>query len=161
MESLYRMIKRRSFSDTDSDFALGETVQWFRQIAQAIQVLLENGHFYPTVFHLDRGNHERCYFGQWMPDVRFFEKSGLFSDRLGRLPQLAFSIADLQSVKVQQWLYLIVIYWTDALIRFNIDPYAYGLPETMDEQPAEQRFFFDSWLSHLADDPCEPFCHCQ
>lgn len=119
MSSAFRMITDGVLEKTQGGILPGKTFQWFSQIASAVRILLENGHFYPFFYHLERGNHEHCYYCEWMPDAQLIVQSGLFADWLSRLPRLAFSIADLQDEKVQQWLYLIVIFWTNALVRYS------------------------------------------
>lgn len=118
MSSAFRIMKDGVLKDHSGEILPGKTFQWFSQIAEAIQILLENGHFYPFFYHLERGNHEQCYYCEWMPDAELIVQSGLFADWLSRLPRLALSIADLQDEKVRQWLHLIVIFWTNTLIRY-------------------------------------------
>lgn len=118
MAHAFRLIRSGVLQpEQTNSFNPGLTVQWFRQISEAVDSLLENGLFYPFFYHLRRGKDEQCYFSTWIPDAEPLHESGLFSDWLGRLPRLAVSIDELQDQKVQQWLYLIVIYWVNALIR--------------------------------------------
>ncbi|MFT8319027.1 MAG: DEAD/DEAH box helicase [Sporolactobacillus sp.] len=121
MESAFRFFQENRLEEQKgTEILAGETLQWFAQIAQAVSHLLASGQFYPYLYHMERGNHEWCAFCQWMPEGRNLVKSGLFARWLSSLPPLAFAIADLQDQKVQQWLYLIIIYWTNALIRYRL-----------------------------------------
>ncbi|MCL1631142.1 DEAD/DEAH box helicase [Sporolactobacillus sp. CPB3-1] len=117
MAGAYRLIRSNAVSEYKNALYPGKTIQWFRQISEAVDILLEKGLFYPYFYHLKRGRNEQCFYCHWMPDTRTLTESGLFADWLRRLPQLAFSIDRLQDQKVQQWLYLIFIYWLNALIR--------------------------------------------
>lgn len=117
MSSAFQIMRDGRLEDRSGEILPGKTFQWFSQISDAVQILLDRGHFYPYFYHLERGNHERCYFCEWMPDAKLIVQSGLFTDWLSRLPRLALSLADLQDEKVRQWLYLIVIFWTNTLIR--------------------------------------------
>ncbi|MCQ2009347.1 DEAD/DEAH box helicase [Sporolactobacillus sp. STSJ-5] len=119
MAGVFRLIHDGVIREDQKGILPGLTVQWFRQISETIDSLLENGLFYPFFYHLKRGKDEQCYFCQWIPDARVLTDSGLFADWLSRLPRLAFSIDELQDQKVQQWVYLIVIYWLNAMIRSN------------------------------------------
>ncbi|TGA97223.1 DEAD/DEAH box helicase [Sporolactobacillus shoreae] len=114
MNSAFKLMRDRVLDD--GDIRAGRTFQWFGRIADALKVLLENGQFYPFFYHLERGKHEHCYFCEWMPDIQTLDKSGLFADWLGSLPHLSFSISDLQDEKVRQWLYLLIIFWTNTLV---------------------------------------------
>ncbi|MCO7176076.1 SNF2-related protein [Sporolactobacillus kofuensis] len=117
MARVFQLIRDEAFYTHQTDLYPGLTIQWFRQISEALAILLENGHFYPFFYHLNRGKNDQCYFCHWIPDAHALSESGLFADWLSRLPQLAFSIEELQDQKVQQWLYLVVIYWLNAMIR--------------------------------------------
>ncbi|MDN3954332.1 DEAD/DEAH box helicase [Sporolactobacillus laevolacticus] len=117
MAGVFRLIRDGVLYENQAGIFPGITTQWFRQISEALAILLRNGLFYPFFYHLKRGKNEQCYFCHWIPDAHTLTESGLFADWLGRLPRLAFAIDELQDQKVQQWLYLIVIYWLNAMIR--------------------------------------------
>lgn len=117
MSSVFQMMHDDVLSAADDDIVPGRTFQWFGRIAHALECLLKGGHFYPYFYHLEQGNHEHCYFCEWMPDAPLLTKSGLFAEWLGSLPHLSFAISDLQDEKVRQWLYLLIIFWTNALVR--------------------------------------------
>ncbi|RYL93562.1 DEAD/DEAH box helicase [Sporolactobacillus sp. THM19-2] len=119
MESVYRMIRHLCPAERVSDIAPGQTMQWFGHIAEAVSLIIDQGQFYPYMYHLEDADRTRSYFCTWLPVPGPLLQSGLFSDWLSRLPHLSFEIADLQDERVQQWLYLIVIYWMNALIRHH------------------------------------------
>ncbi|RYL95913.1 DEAD/DEAH box helicase [Sporolactobacillus sp. THM7-4] len=144
MESAFRLMQDKVLVNRQGEIRPGKTFQWFSQIADALQILLERGHFYPFMYHLERGNHEHCFFCEWMPDGRLITESALFADWLSRLPRLAFSIVDLQDEKVRQWLYLIVIYWTNALVRsFSHDEWVSpeSIPYLSEKKAADKELF--------------------
>ncbi|MET1248244.1 DEAD/DEAH box helicase [Sporolactobacillus sp. STCC-11] len=142
MAGVFRLIREGGIYENDTDIFPGITTQWFRQISEAIESLLVNGLFYPFFYHLKRGKDEQCYFCHWIPDAKVLAESNLFADWLSRLPRLAFSIEELQDQKVRQWLYLIVIYWLNSMIRVSAPEES--LSETgsskSDEQPDELNF---------------------
>ncbi|MCO7127284.1 DEAD/DEAH box helicase [Sporolactobacillus shoreicorticis] len=117
MAGVFRLIHDGAIREDQLGIFPGLTVQWFRQLSEAVDSLLENGLFYPFFYHLKRGKEEQCYFCHWIPDARVLAESGLFADWLSRLPRLAFSIDELQDQRVQQWVYLVVIYWLNTMIR--------------------------------------------
>lgn len=151
LASGYQMLQERFQTEVASELIAGETLRWFGQIAASLEIILADGHFYPLLYHLERGNHEWCVFCQWMPDARSFAASRLFSDWLSRLPELAFAIADLQDERVRQWFYLVIIYWTNALIHQILpDPATNYLPQHSETLFAEgQPFGHDEspWLT--------------
>lgn len=105
---------------TANGWRAGETLRWFAQIAESVRVILAGGRFFPWLYHLERPDGEWSVFCQWIPDTDPLEASGLFSDWLNRLPELVFSLVDLQEERVRQWLQLTVIFWTNALIQQNL-----------------------------------------
>lgn len=117
MESVFRLMRDDRLPDTQDALYPGETFRWFSRIADVIQILLENAHFYPFIYHLKSRVSDRSYYCSWMPDARLVTDCQIFADWLTHLPPLALAIEDLQDVKVRQWLYLIVIFWTDCLVR--------------------------------------------
>lgn len=137
MAGVFRLIREGGIYENDTDIFPGITTQWFRQISEAIESLLVNGLFYPFFYHLKRGKDEQCYFCHWIPDAKVLAESNLFADWLSRLPRLAFSIEELQDQKVRQWLYLIVIYWLNSMIRASAPEKLLNetVPFTLDDQP--------------------------
>ncbi|RYM06216.1 DEAD/DEAH box helicase [Sporolactobacillus sp. THM7-7] len=154
MDSVFHLIRDGVLDGSRGAILPGKTFQWFGRIAEALHILLKGGHFYPFFYHLERGNHERCTFCEWMPDADLLIKNGLFGEWLIRLPRLAFSIADLQEVKVQQWLHLIIIFWTNALVRETSVPIASSELASFSTQNPENSTFMKRILTN-------PFNHSE
>ncbi len=117
MESGYRMIKDGLFAAAGEGIFPGRTIQWFSHIAKTIECLLAGGHFYPYLYHIETAPGKLGFYSHWMPDAHLLTRSGLFAEWLTTLPRLSFDIADIQDENTWQWLHLLIIYWTDALVR--------------------------------------------
>jgi Superfamily II DNA/RNA helicases, SNF2 family len=117
MPSVFRLIRNKVCGSDADGIRPGRTFQWLGRIADALQLLLEDGHVYPYFYHLKRGNEDVCYYCQWMPENRLLVESGLFVGWLSTLPHLSFAMNELQDEKTRQWLYLLIIYWTGELVR--------------------------------------------
>lgn len=140
MESGFRLMKDDILSRADGDILPGITWQWFERIGETVGILIEKGQFYPFFYHVKNGKGIFSYFCEWMPETDKVVASGLFADWLGTLPELSFSIVDLQDERVRQWLCLVLIYWTNALVRdLTADHSDDVLPDQLsgDPRPAE------------------------
>ncbi|TCP28919.1 SNF2 family DNA or RNA helicase [Scopulibacillus darangshiensis] len=149
MNQLFRVFRHPSFNkEIKFSFIYGETVPFFREIAGALKISLENGQFYPAMYNVEKEG-ETYFFSQWLPVCSLYEQSGLMAGWLKQLPPVALSAEILSEIKVMQWLHLLISYWTDAIIRQTAGP---AFDSVIDEWQEQQIAGYDSgadWFHQL------------
>ncbi|MFC7394175.1 DEAD/DEAH box helicase [Scopulibacillus cellulosilyticus] len=102
-------------------FDYAESFYYFKEVASGINILLENGHFYPALFDYEKDG-EYYASAHWFGDNGLLEEAGLFKKWLSHIPPISLAPEELENVTTKQWLYLLINMWLDALIRQTSNP---------------------------------------
>jgi SNF2 family DNA or RNA helicase len=102
-------------------FTFGDTFQYWETIAKSIGLLIENGHYYPTLLAVEKeGNH--FLYAQWLLGRKTIEEGNLFHEWLRIVSYNIFSVSELASFSIREWQNLLLDTWTDQIIRTLVEP---------------------------------------
>lgn len=105
----------------ESEIAVGETYDFWRNLAACLSTLLEAGHYYPTLLTVEKEN-KGYAFSQWMLSRQTLASSNLFNEWIRSIPVNALSVLELASFPIRQWLDILLDSWADGVIRNLIAP---------------------------------------
>ncbi|MBM7646937.1 SNF2 family DNA or RNA helicase [Scopulibacillus daqui] len=102
-------------------FEYADSIYYFKEVAAGINILLENGHFYPSLVDYEK---DGSYYASahWFCDHELLETSGLLKKWLSHIPPISLAPKELENITTKQWLYLLMNMWLDALIRQTSNP---------------------------------------
>lgn len=99
----------------------GKTMEFWRQLAESLTILLEKGQYFPTLLTVEKEN--KCYaFSQWMLSRQALSSSELFNKWIRLIPVEALSALELASFGIRQWLNILLDTWTDRIVRNLLAP---------------------------------------
>ncbi|HET7627259.1 MAG TPA: DEAD/DEAH box helicase [Bacillales bacterium] len=103
----------------DEQIRPGATFSFWMRMAGSLSVLLEEGHYYPTLLKVRKGD-KHFAFSHWMLSRQALSADGLFNEWIRMIPVEALSAFELASIGVRQWLSLLLDIWTDRIVRHTL-----------------------------------------
>lgn len=118
MEDMFRFLMKPWEFD---DIIPGMSMKFASKVAANLSVLLENGHYYPTLLTVEK-NSKVFAFSQWMLSRQCFTNSDLFNRWIRDIPYETLSALELASFGIRNWLNILLDTWTDRIIRSLLAP---------------------------------------
>jgi SNF2 family DNA or RNA helicase len=130
-------------------FHFGESFFFWQKLASGVNILLQQGHYYPSLLSLEKED-KVYYFSQWMLSRRLLTSLKIYQEWLSSIPSIILSIEDLAHVPIRQWLDALLDSWTDQIIRKTISPqYTSYLKQDLAEHRVEEQDLFSRWHTSL------------
>lgn len=118
MEDLFLLLKEPWQMD---EIVPGNTMKFIAKIAANLSVLLESGHYYPSVLSVEKES-KIFAFSHWLVSRQCFETSDLFNQWIREIPFEALSALELASFGIRKWLNILLDTWTDRIVRSFLSP---------------------------------------
>jgi SNF2 family DNA or RNA helicase len=148
MWSMFNLLQKDLFNPPSNDQVLIFSTSFFywQKIAKCLSVLLENGHYYPTLLELEKDD-AHYFFAHWMLGRRLIN-SLINNDWIKTIPQPVLSPVKLAPLPIRRWLDVVLDTWVDQLIRHFLEPNLSSLvKKIMDGNRLEAAT--NKWVTHL------------
>ncbi len=136
MDSVFNMMIDPRINQQVPPFRLGSTSLFLKEMADALQILAENGQFFPFMYHIDKYE-ETYFFSHWLPNMKLMIESELLEKWKQELPNSVLTLGT--EWNTDQGLNLLITLWMDHIIRSQI--HISNLP------------FLDNWSRFDHDNP--------
>jgi SNF2 family DNA or RNA helicase len=118
MWKIFLLLQRAEMNTNDEGPALqlGESFTFWQRIARSLDILIQQGHYYPTLLTIEK--EDKTYaFAHWMLSRQTLDSLDLINEWLRAIPPLVFSAVDLAPFPIRQWMNVLLDTWTDQLLR--------------------------------------------
>jgi len=121
-------------------FWAGPSIRFFKEIAQACKILIENGHYRPDLLLIEKG--EMTMIGaHWLLDKSLLEEAGLIANWLHHIPEEVLAPEVIAQQSLNTWMAALIDTWADKIIR---QKFRTALQLEMVDWP-NQHFFDSDW----------------
>ncbi|MGV3488541.1 MAG: DEAD/DEAH box helicase [Tuberibacillus sp.] len=122
MEAMYDLLlDSRYFKQLPPWISAGPSCRFFEDIAQAVAILVENGHYRPDLLIIDKGG--LAYVSaHWILEKSLLDKTGLISEWLHHIPEEVLAPEIIAQQSLSRWLTALLDTWADKMIRRMIQP---------------------------------------
>jgi SNF2 family DNA or RNA helicase len=123
MWPLFQLLKQDNikYEELRDDLHFGEAFLYWERIAKSIDILIRQGHYYPTLLTFEKEGNTYAL-AHWMLHRAPLYSIDLINEWLRALPSLVFSAVDLAPLPIRQWMDVLLDTWTDQVLRNLLAP---------------------------------------
>lgn len=139
MEAVYELLlDQQYFKQLPPWISAGLSCRFFLDIAQALTILIENGHYHPDLLIIEKGGFYYCS-AHWVLEKPLLERAGLVTEWLHHIPEEVLAPEIIAQHSLRSWLTALLDSWSDKIIRGLIQPVYHS---EIEDWPKQQ--FYDS-----------------
>jgi SNF2 family DNA or RNA helicase len=123
MWPIFQLLKNDNikFQELGDNLHFGEAFLYWERIAKSIDILIRQGHYYPTLLTFEKEGNSYAL-AHWMLHRAPLNSTDLINEWLRALPLLVVSAVDLAPLPIRQWMDVLLDTWTDQVLRNLLEP---------------------------------------